>query len=75
MGVGTLTIRGCYFKSEYGRTVSSHGGTPGVRLSITDSGGASMDVFIDYRQVATIAKSINGLGTGGDEIKLQVQTP
>lgn len=55
-----LTIRGVYYKREFGKWTESHGGTPGIELTLGDE-----RVFLDHRDVALIAKSIERLGTSG----------
>lgn len=55
-----LTIRGVYFKNEYGKWIESHGGTPGVELVLGDK-----RVFLDHREASLIAKTIERLGTSG----------
>jgi len=56
-----LTIRGVYFKNDLGKWVESYAGTPGVELVIGD-----VHVFIDYRETSLLARTVNRLGTSGD---------
>jgi hypothetical protein len=58
--VGELTIRGVHFEHEYGKTVESHVGTPGVEISLGDR-----RIFIGQWEASLIAKTIGGLGTSG----------
>lgn len=55
-----LTVRGIYFKNDYGKWAESHHGTPGVELTVGDT-----RVFLDYKDVSIIAKVIERLGTSG----------
>lgn len=55
-----LTIRGIYFKNDFGKWVESHGGTPGIELTVGET-----RVFLDHRDVAILAKVMERLGTSG----------
>lgn len=63
-----LQLKGTYFKHEYGETVPSTTGTPGVELRL----GNAAPVYLDYEQCSLIAKTIGRLYGSSSEVALTV---
>lgn len=56
-----VSARGVYFKSQHGKWIESHSGTPGVELAVGNT-----RVFIDHREISLLTRSIDRLGTSGE---------
>lgn len=63
-----LRLQGCYFKHEYGKTIKSHAGKPGVELTLP----GRPPVYLDHEQCALVAKTIGRLYGSSSEIVLNV---